>query len=86
MRANPSMAGIETFVVEVHVIINPDGSVQSAQIDSSRDNGHPNWKLFAQDCLRAVLKSSPLKMPSNRPYEDWKTMTFVFHGYEMVNP
>ena len=78
------MAGIEGFVVVVNVVMNPDGSVQSAKIDSSRDNGHPNWKVFAQECLRAILRSSPLKICPNRPYESWKTMTFVFHGRKMV--
>lgn len=83
MRADPGMAGLEDFVVEIAVVMNPDGSVQSARIDPSGDNGHPNWKVFAQECLRSVLKSSPLRMPPDKPYQAWKTMTLVFHGREM---
>lgn len=83
MRIDPGMAGLEKFVVEIVVVMNPDGSVQSARIDPSGDNGHPNWRVFADQCLRAVLKSSPLRMPPDQPYQAWKTMTFVFHGREM---
>jgi hypothetical protein len=83
MRIDPRIAGLEEFVVEIAVVMNPDGSVQSARIDSSGDNGHPNWRVFAEQCLRAVLKSSPLRMPPDQPYQAWKTMTLVFHGREM---
>lgn len=83
VRIDPGMAGLEEFVVEIAVVMNPDGSVQSARIDPSQDNGHPNWKVFAQECLRAVLRSSPLKMPRDKPYQAWKTLTLVFHGREM---
>jgi hypothetical protein len=68
LLVDPSMAGLEDFIVEIAVIMNPDGSVQSARIDSSRDNGHPNWKLFANECLRAALRASPLKMPPDKRY------------------
>jgi len=83
MRIHPGMAGLEDFVVEIDAVMNPDGSVQSASIDPSHDSGHPNWKVFAQECLRAVRKSSPLRMPSDQPYQAWKTVTFIFHGREM---
>lgn len=83
MLIDPSMAALEEFVVEIAVVMNPDGSVQSARIDSSGDNGHPNWNVFAQQCLRAVLISSPLRMPPDKPYQAWKTLTLVFHGREM---
>jgi hypothetical protein len=78
------MAGLEEFVVEIDVIMNPDGSVQSAKIRPSRDEGNPNWKLFAQACMRGVFKSSPLKMPSDKPYAAWRRLTLVFHGREML--
>jgi hypothetical protein len=84
LRIDPGMAGLEDFIVEIDVVMNPDGSVQSAKIDSARDNSHPNWKLFAQECLRAVLGASPLKMPPDKPYEAWKTITLVFHAREML--
>jgi hypothetical protein len=78
------MAGLEYFVVKIDLIMNPDGSVQSATIGPSPDKGNPNWERFAQECLRSVFRSSPLKMPSDKPYELWQTMTLVFHGREML--
>jgi hypothetical protein len=84
LRIDPGMAGLEDFIVVIEVVMNPDGSVQSAKIDSSRDNGNPNWRVFAEQCLRAILRASPLKMP-NKPYEAWKNLTLVFHGRDMAN-
>jgi hypothetical protein len=76
--------GLEKFIVEIVVEMNPDGSVQSARIDPSNHNGDANWRKFAESCLRAVFKSSPLRMPANRPYEQWKQMRLVFSGRETV--
>lgn len=82
---DPGMPGIEGFVVEVKVVLNPDGSVQSAKADFSKSNGHPNWGIFARTCERSVQKSSPLHMPPDKPYAAWKEMTLVFHGKEMAH-
>jgi outer membrane biosynthesis protein TonB len=82
---DPGMQGLDGFIVEVKVIMNPDGSVQSAKVDYSKSNPHPNWHIFAEACARAVNKSSPLRMPPEKPYEAWKQMTLVFHGKEMAH-
>ena len=66
-------------------VMNPDGSVQSAKVDFGKANSHPNWRIFAEACERAVKKSSPLRMPPEKPYEAWKEMTLVFHGKEMAH-
>jgi outer membrane biosynthesis protein TonB len=81
---DPGMPGIEDMVVEVKVIMNPDGSVQNAMYDQRSSNGHPNWRIFAEACVRAVYKSSPLRMPPEKPYGAWKDMRIVFHGREMA--
>jgi len=81
---DPGMAGLEEMIVVVKVVMNPDGSIASARLDPSADNGHPNWKLFAQSCLRAVEKSSPLTMPRDVPYDVWKTITLRFYGRDMA--
>jgi hypothetical protein len=83
-KVDPGMQGLEEMLVAIIVEMNPDGSVQSARIDPASIRDDPNWKLFAEDCLRAVLKASPLKMPPAKPYAAWKTMTFVFSGREMA--
>jgi len=78
------MQGLEDMTVEVNVRMNPDGSVQSATVDQSSSNGHPNWPIYAESCQRAVLKSSPLRMPPDKPYEAWATMTLVFNARDML--
>ena len=82
---DPGMQGLDGFIVEVKVVMNPDGTVQSAKIDRSKSNPHPNWVIFAEACERAVKKSSPLRMPPEKPYGAWKEMTLVFHGKEMAH-
>ena len=77
------MDGLETMVVVIAVEMNPDGSVQSAKIDPSTDNGNPNWPVFAQSCLRSLLKSSPLRMPKDKPYEAWRRLNLRFTGKEL---
>ena len=77
------MDGLETMVVVIAVEMNPDGSVQSAKIDRSTDNGNPNWPVFAESCLRALLKSSPLRMPKDKPYQAWRRLTLRFTGKEL---
>ena len=77
------MDGTETMVVVIAVEMNPDGSVQSAKIDRSTDNGNPNWPVFAESCLRALLKSSPLRMPKDKPYQAWRELLLRFTGKEL---
>ena len=76
--------GLEHMIVEIVVEMNPDGSVQSAEIDRSRYSGDSNWDKYAESCLRAVWKSSPLRMPADKPYEQWKQMRLIFHGRMMA--
>ncbi len=78
------MSGIEEMVVEIVVQMNPDGSVHSADFDPSGNNGNPNWVIYAESCKRAVLKSSPLRMPPEKPYEAWAKMTLVFNARQML--
>lgn len=80
------MAGLDTMAVRIDVGMNPDGSVQAARIDSATDNGNPNWREFAESCLRAVLKSSPLRMPAGKPYAVWKRMTLTFDARDLTTP
>jgi hypothetical protein len=78
------MDGLETMAAQIDVEINPDGAVQSAKIDPAGDNGNPNWRQFATACVRAVLKSSPLRMPADKPYAAWKHITLRFDARDLV--
>jgi hypothetical protein len=77
--------GLENMEARLDIELNPDGSVRSATIDPTHEFGDPNWAKFAESCRRAVLKSSPLQMPSNIPYEEWKQMTLTFSGRAMFS-
>lgn len=79
------MQGLADMTVEVKVRMNPDGSVVSAKADPNSSNGHPNWPIYARSCENAVLKSSPLRMPPDKPYQAWATMTLVFNARQMLN-
>jgi hypothetical protein len=78
------MRGIEEMAVEVHVQLNPDGSVFTADFDRTMAAADPNWWIFADSALRAVKKCSPLPMPATRPYSAWQYLTLVFNAREML--
>jgi TonB family protein len=81
---DPGMPGLDKMTVDIKVQMNPDGSVQSARIDESTNNGDPNWRIFAEATRRAVLKASPLRMPPEKPYEAWSKMTLHFDPRSML--
>ena len=78
------MPGLGSMAVQIDVEMNADGSVQAAKIDPAGDNGNPTWRQFAVACLRAVLKSSPLRMPAGKPYAVWKQMTLRFDARDLT--
>jgi hypothetical protein len=81
---DPGMRGIEEMAVEVHVQLNPDGSVFTADFDRAMAATDPNWWIFAESAVRAVKKCSPLPMPTTRPYSAWQYLTLVFNPREML--
>jgi len=78
------MQGLEDMIVVLNVQMNPDGSVVSADIDRSSSNGYPTWPIFAESCQRAVLKSSPLRMPPEKPYAAWRVMKLRFSARDLL--
>jgi hypothetical protein len=71
------------MTITISVEMNPDGTVQSAVIEPSKDSDNPDWRLFAESCRRAIFRSSPLRMPLDKPYAAWKHITFTFKAKEM---
>ena len=78
------MQGIEDMIVVLNVQMNPDGSVVSAIPDPSSSNGYPTWPIFAASCQRAVLKSSPLRLPPEKPYAAWRVMKLRFSARDLL--
>jgi outer membrane biosynthesis protein TonB len=79
----PTMPDGDTYVAEIRVIFNPDGSL----------SGHPvllnpptdrAWRAHAESAMRAVRKCDPLKVPAQyMPYfEQWKVETIHFDPRE----
>lgn len=77
--------GAKEHVVDVKIHINPDGTVQSAEIvDKARMKADPFYKVAAEAAQRSVLDPdcNPLPIPSSS-YEKWKNITFRFDPKEM---
>ena len=73
------------MVVDLSVLMNPDGTVSSAKIENQAQMAFdPFFRAMAESALRAVLNPacSPLKLPPEK-YENWKEMSLQFNPKEM---
>lgn len=71
----------------VKVELMQDGTVKSAQLDSSqqgRYSNDPTFRAAADAAVRAVHKCSPLKNLPPEKYGTWKQMTINFDPKEML--
>jgi hypothetical protein len=73
----------DTYVAEIKVIFNPDGSLSGRPvlINPPADRA---WRAHAESAMRAVRKCDPLKVPAEyMPYfEQWKVETIHFDPRE----
>ncbi|MDH5748322.1 MAG: TonB C-terminal domain-containing protein, partial [Rhodospirillales bacterium] len=77
--------GAENMAVQISVVMNPDGRVQSATINNKlRMTADSFYRSMAESARRAVLNKNcqPFKLPPDR-YDIWKTMTLNFDPREM---
>jgi outer membrane biosynthesis protein TonB len=73
----------ENLVVEIRLMLNPDGSVMRAEVlDAQRMARDSFYRTAAESALRAVRRCSPLQAPP-RKYEVWKEITLTFNPKEM---
>ena len=75
----------ENLVIEISVIMNPDGTVREARVvDAARLHDDPFFRASAESARRAVLnpRCNPLKLPRDK-YEHWQTMTLNFNPRDM---
>jgi hypothetical protein len=79
----PSMPDGDTYVAEVKVVFNPDGSLSGRPVllNPPADRA---WRAHAESAMRAVKKCDPLKVPAQyMPYfEQWKIETIHFDPRE----
>jgi len=73
------------LMVEIHVIVNPDRTVQSADIVNSDKMSDPVFRAAAESAQRAILnpKCSPLNLPPDRA-ADWHDMTLRFDPKDVL--
>jgi outer membrane biosynthesis protein TonB len=82
---DPGKKGADDMVVEIHVNLAQDGSVEAANIvDTSRLALDGYYRAAAEAALRAVKKCSPLHMPP-RKFDTWKSTTFRFNPGGMLS-
>ena len=79
----PTMPDGDTYVAEIKVVFNPDGSlaVRPILLNPPADRA---WRPHAESAMRAVKKCDPLKVPAEyMPYFDqWKVETIHFDPRE----
>ncbi len=76
----------ENLVVDIRVVMNPDGTVRQASIiDRSRMAADSFFRAAAESALRAVLnpRCNPLKLPPEK-YKQWQTFTLSFNPRDMI--
>ena len=76
----------QNLIVDISVVMNPDGTVQKAEIvDRSRLTGDPFYRAAAESALRAVLhpRCSPLRLPPQK-YQQWRRFTLSFNPKELI--
>lgn len=75
----------ENLTITIRIVLNPDRSVQSAEIvDRARYATDPFFAAAAESARRAVYhpNCTPLALPLEK-YDVWKTMTVNFNPREM---
>jgi hypothetical protein len=78
-------ANAQDLAVEVRVVINPDRTVQSAEIvNKARYVNDTFFRTMAESAIRAVKnpRCTPLRLPPDK-YNLWNKMTIVFDPKEM---
>lgn len=77
--------GVETFAVELRVWVLADGTVQDVRIERATGEDNGFRQAFAEGARRAVLRASPLPMPSNGAAQMTNgNLTLAFKASEML--
>lgn len=82
-RIDPGARGAEDIVVEIRVLLNPDGTVATAEIvDVVRMVQDGYFRSAAENAKRAISQCSPFQLPP-RKYNVWRQLTLRFDPREM---
>lgn len=76
LAGSPDLAGI---LIELRITLQPDGTVTKVEVLNSGSS--PYFRPAAESAKRAVLFSSPLKLPAGKTYD---TMRLRFYPDQVV--
>jgi len=72
------------LVVEIHVTLNPDGTVRETRIvDQSRVQSDSFFRTAAESATRAILQCQPFKLPPEK-FSLWEDMTLTFNPKDIL--
>jgi hypothetical protein len=79
----PGMPDGDTYVAQIKVIFNPDGSLSARPVLLNPPSDRA-WRAHAESAMRAVRKCDPLKVPAEYMpfFEQWKVETIHFDPRE----
>ena len=81
----PGGKGAENLIIEIALVVNPDGTVRTADIvNKARMLTDQVFRSNAEAARRAVLNPdcNPLKLPREK-YKQWQRITMIFNTKDM---
>ncbi|HEX9791976.1 MAG TPA: hypothetical protein VGA60_15050, partial [Kiloniellales bacterium] len=83
-RLDPGAVDAEDMLVEIRVALNPDGSIQRADVvDVARMSRDGYFRSAAENAMHAIYKCAPFRLPTNK-YQIWRELTLRFNPREML--
>ncbi len=74
----------KNLVVDIHVVMNPDGTVREATVvDQARLQSDGFFRAAAESARRAIYLCQPLRLPPEK-YSLWQDMTLSFNPSQIL--
>jgi len=74
----------KNLVVDIHVVMNPDGTVREATVvDQARMQSDGFFRAAAESARRAIYLCQPLRLPPEK-YSLWQDMTLSFNPSQIL--
>jgi hypothetical protein len=74
----------KNLVVDIHVVMNPDGTVREATVvDQARLQSDDFFRAAAESARRAIYLCQPLRLPPEK-YSLWQDMTLSFNPSQIL--
>ncbi len=77
---NPPPLGAQDMIVEIRVVMRPDGTVEAAQVlDEARYRSDTVFRSLAESAWRAAMNPNcqPFPLPADR-FDAWQEMILIF--------